>query len=464
MDVSFECLTGSTRRTCPQTHLLTLDSLLARSLCYSDVGHQSQEIKGINDLEYEPNVARSRLANWTKVDPLHYFDAEGIPFQEDAGGPYLPTWQTSPVFYTSYVNENMLRQSTTSMPEQVLDVVLEEQQALLGGLLQAPPGRTDHANPQTAFFATLRSFSEGGQALYEGDPMANLYVPVFDNFLPQNQTTTVAVISATFQWQDYFKNVLPSNVNGIVVVLDNHCDGYYTYELFGPDVVLKGSGDLHNPRFDQYQRKTALVMDRLDDGTDVGGVEVSHSDCIYTIHVYPSQMYYDEYINNVPLAITACIAGLFVFATVIFMVYNKVVEHRQTVVLAKATTSTAIVTSLFPKNVTDRLLENEANNGQGTKKGGDTQKDKLRGFLNGKDSDDDQGKPIADLFPKCTVFFGDIAGFTSWSSNREPTEVFILLQELYKAFDDNAKRRRVFKVETIGEFSRLQTAVMYAWR
>jgi class 3 adenylate cyclase len=47
--------------------------------------------------------------------------------------------------------------------------------------------------------------------------------------------------------------------------------------------------------------------------------------------------------------------------------------------------------------------------------------------------------------------FADIAGFTSWSSAREPTQVFTLLETLYGAFDAIAKRRGVFKVETIGD-------------
>lgn len=52
---------------------------------------------------------------------------------------------------------------------------------------------------------------------------------------------------------------------------------------------------------------------------------------------------------------------------------------------------------------------------------------------------------------RATVFFADIAGFTAWSSSREPAQVFTLLETLYGAFDKIAKRRRVFKVETIGD-------------
>jgi class 3 adenylate cyclase len=42
-------------------------------------------------------------------------------------------------------------------------------------------------------------------------------------------------------------------------------------------------------------------------------------------------------------------------------------------------------------------------------------------------------------------------GFTAWSSTRDPAQVFVLLETLYGAFDTIARRRRVFKVETIGD-------------
>lgn len=61
------------------------------------------------------------------------------------------------------------------------------------------------------------------------------------------------------------------------------------------------------------------------------------------------------------------------------------------------------------------------------------------------------GRPIADLFPSATVMFADVAGFTAWSSTREPSQVFILLETVYSTFDKVAAKRKVFKVETIGD-------------
>jgi class 3 adenylate cyclase len=60
-------------------------------------------------------------------------------------------------------------------------------------------------------------------------------------------------------------------------------------------------------------------------------------------------------------------------------------------------------------------------------------------------------EPIADLFPHATVMFIDIAGFTAWSSEREPTQVFSLLENLYHAFDEVGRKLGIFKVETIGD-------------
>ena len=54
-------------------------------------------------------------------------------------------------------------------------------------------------------------------------------------------------------------------------------------------------------------------------------------------------------------------------------------------------------------------------------------------------------------FPSATVMFADIAGFTAWSSTRDPAQVFTLLEQIYSSFDAIAKKRKVFKVETIGD-------------
>lgn len=102
--------------------------------------------------------------------------------------------------------------------------------------------------------------------------------------------------------------------------------------------------------------------------------------------------------------------------------------------------------SLFPKEVKDRLLQEKKQRDSAAKP-----LDNLKQFLNDDDGsmkaeDVYRSKPIADLFPETTVFFADLVGFTAWSSTREPTSVFVLLETLFGAFDKIARRTSIYKV------------------
>jgi Adenylate and Guanylate cyclase catalytic domain len=59
--------------------------------------------------------------------------------------------------------------------------------------------------------------------------------------------------------------------------------------------------------------------------------------------------------------------------------------------------------------------------------------------------------PLLLLQPEATIIFADIVGFTSWSSMREPSQVFTLLETIYHSLDQIANRRHVFKIETVGD-------------
>jgi hypothetical protein len=78
-----------------------------------------------------------------------------------------------------------------------------------------------------------------------------------------------------------------------------------------------------------------------------------------------------------------------------------------------------LVSTLWPAKVRDRV-KNEAK-----KKLDSDQDDLVKSF------DDGIGiyktRPIAEFFPQATVMFADIAGFTAWSSTREPFQVFTLV-------------------------------------
>lgn len=167
-------------------------------------------------------------------------------------------------------------------------------------------------------------------------------------------------------------------------------------------------------------------------------------------------------------------------ALVIFLWRNM--QQVQAIHRAKneAEAERKIIAGLYPKHVMERLLEDEKdkqlalkqkarNKGKvldGKTTDGSYKIDSVNGnvpcsvlaSMRQGDSDDVDNtrfvygsKPIAEMYPHTTIMFADMVGFTKWSTTREPTQVFTLLETVYHSFDLVARRRRVFKVETVGD-------------
>ena len=134
----------------------------------------------------------------------------------------------------------------------------------------------------------------------------------------------------------------------------------FTIVIEGVEAYAVGHGDLHERKFHKYERRASYVGKsdfrdgefRMNDGTYMG-VPIDNT-CTYELRVYPSQQFYDQYSTSTPLTITLVIAFVFLFAIFVFWVYNLMVEQRQKKILRKATQTTALVSTLFPKNVRDR--------------------------------------------------------------------------------------------------------------
>ena len=107
-----------------------------------------------------------------------------------------------------------------------------------------------------------------------------------------------------------------------------------------------------------------------------------------------------------PAYATMTVCLIFLFTGFMFLVYDRLVERRQHVVLRQANKTSAIVSSLFPESVTKRLLADKTSTNQ-HKKFLSANK-RLQTFLtcDGDEQKVLQTKPIADLFPFTTVIFG----------------------------------------------------------
>ncbi|GKY91562.1 hypothetical protein MPSEU_000128100 [Mayamaea pseudoterrestris] len=209
----------------------------------------------------------------------------------------------------------------------------------------------------------------------------------------------------------------------------------------------------------------------------------------------------DDCVSSWPAIASALIAACFLAAAIGFAWYDRRQQRKYDKAQQLAERTTSLVASLYPKQVRDRLLNqdkeqapNKFNMKQSkvnrtipagdldvmtskspsskqqvaaksqsiellSSQSGDLQPPAARRTLMKRDETplgatiDDTveiftSRPIADFFPDTTLLFADIAGFTAWSSARQPTEVFMLLETLYGNFDIIAEKYGIFKVET----------------
>lgn len=163
--------------------------------------------------------------------------------------------------------------------------------------------------------------------------------------------------------------------------------------------------------------------------------------CLISITMYPSNKFVNAYASNMAIKITTGIAFMFALMAMTFILYDRIARNRESKLARAASVSLGIVSSLFPKNIRDRLMNdnqetqsisNNSNQIQSTKKqnkkkffhhsehnkstnsiGSDINNNSTNiTEMNGTDQDYFyyKSKPIADLFPNTTIFFGDLVG------------------------------------------------------
>lgn len=196
----------------------------------------------------------------------------------------------------------------------------------------------------------------------------------------------------------------------------------------------------------------------------------------YTLTIYPTDEFKFRYSN--PKILSSIYDMLIIFLSLamslVFLCYACVMNNNYNALVKISHQTSKIVHSLFPASIYDRIVEQQrrssiTSNGGGTfpsrisNKNMENARSRLFNTLLKKEPSDQSVEntnnnnnqygydPIAHIYPETTILFADMVGFTSWSSAREPTQVFHLLETIYAKFDEIAKRLGVFKIETIGD-------------
>lgn len=332
--------------------------------------------------------------------------------------------QTSPVTQRSVVNENF------ASSQAALDC-LKYHEVTFDRMQYSRPGYGSDDDPDTAEIAWLLRMASGDRDIkYEGDIYTSVYFPVYNNFDSVNRES-VGVMRAVLHWAKYFENVLPESTGGLVVVLENGCDDPFTYQINGKKVVPLGHGDLHDEEYDKYMRSASFAsIQTINDGTK-SGMKVHFDECTFMIRTYPSDHMVELYTTSTPVVITASVALVFLFAVLMFFVYDRMVERRQRILMEKAKKTHQIVVSLFPKNVRDQILNDDGDLRHNGVLGA---KNTLKSFVSGgMENNQIFGQmPIADLYPESTVMVRSEVwcreqGLYSFSSHKNTSFSLLIL-------------------------------------
>lgn len=131
------------------------------------------------------------------------------------------------------------------------------------------------------------------------------------------------------------------------------------------------------------------------------------------------------------------IALVVMVQVVLFLQYDTLSTRQQQYLQQELDFCEACVRDHFPQSVRQRLREQQQQQQQQKQQEPSTPSS--------------QSQPIFDVHSEATVLFADLQGFTQWSHQQSPQEVFLLLETLWEACDQLSVQHGVQKVETVGD-------------
>jgi hypothetical protein len=365
-------------------------------------------LEGRNETAWDDFVPPTQGIHWHPTVEEGEFSLELLQ-EADNVTHYLPLWQCYPVPNSpAHVNHNLIAFPTFN---KLFHHLIETGEPVLSEIFTA----NDFWGPIIP--------SVDKDVDHSTNPHVMLLQPVLDSI--ENTTKVVAILGSIFQLDVYVENLLHEGADGIYLVFHNSCNDTVTYELFGPTPDLVGFGDLHDPKY-EFLHATANFEPFPWHNEEEN---LSNINCHYQIDFYPGSIMYEEYHTNKPLILTVTVVLIFVLTSCAFFLYDRLVQVRQAKVLDTAQRTNAIVSSLFPAEVRDRLFKHKTKKDKKKNRKSvpvlasfpEGPKFRLKNYLNdetlggeaktAKDAESDSAKmnereadaPIADLFPEVTV-------------------------------------------------------------
>jgi hypothetical protein len=146
------------------------------------------------------------------------------------------------------------------------------------------------------------------------NPHSFLMEPVYAAF--EENSELVGILVGVTAFSDLLDRILPpSDADGIVCVIRDACGDAITYEINGPKATYLGAGDLHDSKFDKYERSAPM---EFYDSTFEGR-------CAHDLYIYPSIKFKETHMSNYPAVYTSVVALAFFATAMLIFIYDRCV-------------------------------------------------------------------------------------------------------------------------------------------
>lgn len=243
----------------------------------------------------------------------------------------------------------------------------------------------------------LTLFRESFEGFDIEEPLTVLVAPIFRSL---KDSFVEAYLHTVLEWQYLFSDVYRgTRFTEASAVVESPCIESFTYLIHTNDTaVFLGFGDLHEEQYNGQEKIFSLSPHNSPDRAEAAGA------CAYTVTLYPTLAMREKYKSGNSTVYTIVIGAVFFWMALTFLLYDNFVKRRNDKITRAAIRSNAIVSSLFPAAVRERLYKEKAEEEAEAKKKRDRWLPSGNGLSVRKfEADEDKARPLADLFPSTTI-------------------------------------------------------------
>lgn len=340
---------------------------------------------------------------------------------------YFPIWQVFPTPMNASSSPVMLDLYSVPLLQQVIDKVISTRHATITPVQDlefllhyeniSPMTDSEHESEDEDTdidedHEASMEHSKDGEGHDGHSSITSLFLePVFAAY--NEQGPVIGIVFSFVDWQVFLSGILEDEAEGMVIDLENTCDSsrYSFYVTDNDDVKFLGDDFEHDPNYSSMSERNALdgsgeesSSDSSDrrrilqensedpqDSSDHDGIE-----CGFYVSTHATGGFVDNWERNTTVLYTIVVVSIFLFTGMIFLIYDWLVQRRQEKVMDTAEKTTAIVSSLFPKEVRDRMMAEQA-----------AASKRIRNFAFREESNKEStdSAPIADFFEETTIMW-----------------------------------------------------------